>query len=152
MREMQRWIIISVVAMMLVLGGGGFGYWKYRQNRPYPVWVPMPINPEFSLQQRTDTAKELRQKLGKKEILIQVSKDLGLPNKLGVASDEAAADELAKRLFVDAGQMESPKGVVYTLNIGFTGVKKDKTLTEEMSMRLMEDVWKILGIKPPPKK
>ncbi len=145
---MQRWIILGVVAMMLVVGGGGFAYWKHRQNRPYPVWVPMPLNPELSLQQRTDLAKELRQKLASKEILIQMSKDLGLPKKFEMASDEAAADELAKRLFVDAGQTESAQGVVYTLNIGFTGVKKDRPLTEEMSMRILEDVRKILGIRP----
>ncbi|NJR41697.1 MAG: hypothetical protein HC767_02545, partial [Akkermansiaceae bacterium] len=91
---MQRWIILGVVAMMLVLGGGAFGYWTLRQNRPHPVYVPMPMNEKLSIQQRTDTMKEVRAKLGSKEILSKVSKDLDLVNKLNVFSEDAAVIEL----------------------------------------------------------
>ena len=150
MQEMQRWIILGGVALLLAFGSG-FGFWTIRQNRPYPVWVPLPLNPEFSVQQRVEISKELRKKLAEPEILIQISKDLKLPERLGVASDEAAANEIAKRLFVDIGEVGTPKGPIPALNIGFTGIKKDKRLSEDMSLQLMKEVMKIVGVKQPAK-
>ncbi|NJM36587.1 MAG: hypothetical protein HC845_01220 [Akkermansiaceae bacterium] len=149
---MQRWIILGVVAMMLVLGGGAFGYWTLRQNRPHPVYVPMPMNEKLSIQQRTDTMKEVRAKLGSKEILSKVSKDLDLVNKLNVFSEDAAVIELENRLMVELGSTANQSGgSAPTLNVGVTGVRKDKEISEKIAMRLMEEVMKISGIEPPKK-
>jgi flagellar basal body-associated protein FliL len=149
---MQRWIILGVVAVMLMLGGGAFGYWTLKQNRPYPVYVPIPINDKLSIQQRTDTMKDLRAKLGSKEILSKVSKDLGLASAFHVASEDAAVAELEKRLMVELGTIATQSGgTTPSLNIGVTGVKKDKDLSEKITMRLMDDVWKIIGVEPPKK-
>lgn len=148
---MQRWIVFGVVVMILVLGGGGFAYKSYKENRPNPIWVPMPINPELPGDKRIEIAKELKELLKKPELLIQISKDLGLPKALQLPTDELAADEVARRLFVNVGETDSANGVkVPTINIGVTGMRKERVISEKIVMRLMEDVKKIIGIKPPP--
>lgn len=135
--------------MVLMLGGGGFAYHEYRQNRPHPIWVPVPINPALPVEKRDEIAKDLKAKLSKIEILLKVSHDLGLPKKWNLASDEAAAQVIADRLFVRVGEADGPMGKVPAINIGVSGKEKDKVMTEKLALRLMEDVWKIAGIKPP---
>jgi hypothetical protein len=150
---MQRWIVIGVVVMTIMLGGGGFAYKNYKQNRPHPVWVPVPINPELSGEKRTEIARQLKTQLAKPEILIQVSKDLTLPKALGLANDEQAANDIAQRLFVNVGEADSLTGTkIPSINIGVSGKAKDQELSGKIAMRLMQDVWRILGIKPPEKR
>lgn len=138
--------------MLLVLGGGGFAYRTYKQNRPQPMWVPLPIDPNLPVEKRAEIASELKKSLMKPDLLIQVSKDLGLPKVLGVTTDEAAANEIAKRMFVDVGEIDSNGIKAPSINIGIKGKRKDQEVSGKIAMRLMEDVWKILGIKPPPQK
>ena len=150
---MQRWIVTAVaVAMFLLVGGGGLAYWNYKQNLPHPVWVALPLNPELSDEKRDEAAKELKAKLGTAETLTRISKDLNLTKKWQLASDEEAAGELRRRLFVDIGEADSPLGKIPSLNIGVHGPRKDKGLSEEIATHLMKDVRKILGIKSPPPK
>lgn len=149
---MQRWILTGVVAVILVLGGGAFGYWTIKQNRPAPIWVPLSMKADFPYDKRKEIAKELKTKLEKKEILLKVSKDLGLAAAWKLPSDEAAADELGKRLFVDLGDMDTPDGKVPSMNIGVRGKLKEKELSGKIAVRLMKDVWTILGLEAPPAK
>ncbi|RYD23670.1 MAG: hypothetical protein EOP88_03335 [Verrucomicrobiaceae bacterium] len=149
---MQRWIVVGGLVLMLLFGGAIYAYSNYKQGRPHPVWVPLPINPEVPEEKRLEIATNLKTKLSSDEVLIQVSKDLGLPAKMELSSDAEAADKIRNRLFVDVGEMESPRGRVPSINIGVKGKAREHKLSGEISMRLMEDVWKILGIKPPPKK
>lgn len=137
--------------LILMFGGGIYAFSNYKQGRPHPVWVPMPINPEVPEEKREEIATSLKAKLSSDEVLIQVSKDLGLPAKMKVSSDAAAAEEVRKILFVKEGEMESPRGRIPSINIGVKGKARDHKLSGEISMRLMEDVWKILGIEPPKK-
>jgi hypothetical protein len=138
---------------MLVLGGGGFAYKTYQRNRPQPIWVPLPINPELPDEKRKEVAAELKKSLMKPEVLLQVSKDLGLPKSFGLPSDEAAANEVAQRMFVEVGEADAPTGgKVPSINIGIKGKRKDAGVSGKIAMRLMQDVWKILGIKPPPER
>lgn len=136
--------------MMLVVGGGGFAYWTHRQNRPTPVWVPILVNRELDPAKHEEISKELKSKLTNPEFLLKVSQDLHLPTKWHLPSDQAAATEIAKRLFVRVGEADTPVGKVPSINVGLDGPKKDFALSGEITMRLMQDVWKILGIKPPP--
>lgn len=150
---MQRWIVLGVVAMMLMLGGGVFAYSTYKQNRPHPMWVPLPLNPALPGEKRQEIVKELTAKLKDEALLIQVSKDLELPRKWKLGSDEQAASELGKRLFVRLGDVATPMGGTGpSLNVGVTGKNKDAGISGEIAMRLMKDVWRILDIKPPPPK
>lgn len=141
---------MGVLAMMLFSGAGVFGYWTYRQNQPAPMWVEMPINPERTDEEREQTAKELLIRLREKQLLTKVCKDLGLAGKWEKISDAAAADELSNRLFVKIGDTAAPMGRVPAVHIGVIGKKKERVLSGQIAMRLMDDVWKILGIKPPP--
>lgn len=149
---MQRLIILGALAILLISGGAVFAYSTYKQSRPYPVWVPIPINPQLPVEKQNELAKELESKLSTPEVLTQVSKDLGLTTAWKMASDAQCAAELKKRVFVRIGTKESPTGLTPTIEIGLKGTRKEHLLSEKISMRLMTDVWKILGIKPPQRK
>jgi hypothetical protein len=146
---MQRWILIGVVVLGLVFSGGMFTYWQYRQNRAEPVWVPLPVNPELPLEQRDTMIKHLKTALSEKERLVNISRELSLPGKLQLKSDDAVAEELASRLFVKVGEFTTPKGTIPTVNIGVDGAHKEVKISLEIANRIMQDVWKILGITPP---
>lgn len=152
---MQRWIVAGVVAVLLIGGmgvGGLFAYRSYKQNLPAPIWVPMPINPELPADKRDEVIDKLKTELEQPERLAKVSKDVGLVAKWGLPTDEACAAELGKRMFVRAGDMDTPMGKVPAIHIGLTGKRKEREVSGEVAMRLMEDVWKILGIDPPKRK
>ncbi len=139
--------------MLLALGGGGFAFRTYKQNRPQPLWVPLPLNPELPVEKRKEVAAELKKSLMKPEVLLQVSKDLGLPKVFGLPTDEAAANEIAQRMFVEVGEADSPSGgKVPSINIGINGKRKESEVSGKIAMRLMQEVRKILGVKPPPQK
>lgn len=149
---MQRWIAVSVAAVMLLVGGGAFAYYTYKQNCPAPVWIPLQINPGVSAEKRDQIVKDLKAQLSKFEILIKVSKDVGLKRKWHLGSDEEGAAELGKRLFVKVGEADFPMGKAPSLNIGVTGKYKEREVSGEITARLMDDAWKFLGINPPPLK
>lgn len=137
--------------MALVFGGGLMAYRTYKQNRPAPVWVPLPINPELPVAKVDEIVGKLKTDLSDEELLRKVSQDVGLTQKWELASDEEGAREIARRLFVKSGEADSPMGKVPAIHIGVTGKRKEREVSGEVAMRLMDDVWKILGIKPPPK-
>ena len=70
---MQRWIAIGLVVVLLAAGGAGYGLHLYKQSRPHPVWVPMPINRELTEEKGREIAKDLKLKLGDKARLTLVS-------------------------------------------------------------------------------
>lgn len=142
-----------MLAVMLLMGGA-LAYYKmvYLPGRPHPVWVPLPINPELEREKRDAIIKNLKEKLSDREILVKVSKDLGLRQKLQLDSDDQCASELAARLFVKPGDADTPMGKVPAIHIGVKGTEKESAVSGQIAMRLMDDVWKILGIKPPQKK
>ena len=137
--------------MMLFSGGGWFAYRIYKQNRPHPVWVPLQINPELPVAKRDEAINELKTKLAKQELLIRVSRDVGLVSKWHLASDAEGARIIGERLFVKAGDADTPMGKVPAIHIGVKGKFKERGVSGEIAMRLMDDVWKILGIDPPAK-
>lgn len=146
---MQRWIAVGVVAVLLLVGGGWFARRAYQQNRPQAMWVPLPINPELPLAKRDAIIQELKTKLSEQALLVKVSQDLGLTHKWQVASDAEGARKIRDSLFVRAGEMDTPMGRVPSINIGVTGKYKEHALAGEIAMRLMADVWQILGIPAP---
>jgi hypothetical protein len=149
---MQRWIVAGVVAMLLMGAGGFFALKTYKQNRPAPVWVPLPINPELPVAKRDEIIANLKTKLSQTDRLARVSKDVGLAGKWNLSSDEDGAAEIASRLFVREGEADSPNGKVPAIHIGVKGKRKEREVSGEIAMRLMDDVWEILGIDPPPKR
>ena len=150
---MQRWIVGGLIGMLL-LGGGLVGYYKmvYQPSRPAPVWVPLPIRADLEIAKQDELVSNLKTKLSDKEILLNVSKDVGLMKKWNLASDEEGAREIGSRLFVRTGEADTPMGKVPAIHIGVTGTRKEREVSGEIAMRMMRDVWKILGIEPPPQK
>lgn len=146
---MQRWILIGVAALLLVLATGVFGYWQYRQNRAEPVWVPIPLNTELPLEQRDAMVKKLKTDLKEKDRLVMVSRELKLPGKLSLPSDEVVAAELVERLFVKVGEFKTATATIPTLDIGVDGAHKDSKTSAQIAERMVQEVWKILGVKPP---
>jgi hypothetical protein len=149
---MQRWIVAGVVAMLLMGAGGFFALKAYKQSRPAPVWVPLPINPELPVAKRDEIIVKLKTELSNSDRLIRVSKDVGLVGKWNLSSDEDGAAEVASRLFVREGEADTPQGKVPAIHIGVKGKRKDREVSGQIAMRLMDDVWEILGIDPPPKR
>jgi hypothetical protein len=135
--------------MMLAMCGAYFAYRSLKQSRPHPVWVPMPINPDLTGERRDELAKNLKQKLTAASIMTEVCNDLNLATQWGLPSTEAAANELSQRIFVTPGEAHGSVGMVPSINVGVTGKEKEKVLSNQIAMRLMEDVWKIVGIDPP---
>lgn len=146
---MQRRIVAGVIALLLVLGGLGFGLWTYKQNRPYPVWIAMPVNPELPTENREKLVKELKNRLEEGASLARVSKDLALANTWALKSDDEAVAELKKRLIVNSSEGNLGKGKPPTINVGIRGKNKEKELSGKIASRLMEEAFKILGIEKP---
>lgn len=151
---MQRWIVIAVVGVLLCGLGGGFALWTYRENRPQNVWVPLVLNEELPAEERGKLAARIKEGLLQGDILSEVVKDTGLAGKLKLPSDEAAEAEVRKRLMVEVGEADVPTedGITRRLpsiNIGIRAQRKSYTPMGEVAVRMMKDVWKMLGIKEP---
>lgn len=145
---MQRWIV-AVTALMVLMGGGLIaGYkWVYKPNRPNPIWVPLAIREDVGMTERQKIVKELTGRLSEPKVLEGVSKDLGLAAKWQMASNEEAAKEVGRRLFVRTGETLNPQGApVPAILVGVNGKVKDIEQSKEIAMRLMKDVFEILGI------
>lgn len=143
---------MGVVAMILLIGGGGFGYWTYKQNLPAPLWVPLQVNSDRTDDELAKVARDLKAELDRPAILIGISKDLDLTHKWNMPTNEAAAGEISKRLFVKVGEADTPRGRVPSINVGLEGKRKEMKVTGEIAMRLMKETFKVLGIEPPPSK
>jgi len=137
--------------MMLFLGGGYFAYRTIKQNRPHPIWVPVPINSQLPIAKRDEIINAILKKLRNPDTLQKVSKDLNLTHRMNLPTDREVAEDLDKQLFVRAGDMDTPMGKVPSIHIGLKGKVKNIALTGEIAMRLMDDVWPVLGIAPPKK-
>ncbi|WAC20311.1 hypothetical protein OVA24_02820 [Luteolibacter sp. SL250] len=151
---MQRWIVIAVVGALLFGLGGGFALWNYRENRPKKVWVPLVLNEELPEEKRGELAEKIKAGLLEGSILREVVKDTGLAKKLKLPSDEAAEAEVRKRLMVEVGEADVPTetGIIRkmpSINIGIHAQRKTYGPMGEVAMRIMKDVWKMLGIKEP---
>ncbi len=152
---MQRWIVIGavIVGLMIAMAGGGYYALKtYKQNRPAPVWVPLPINPELSSEKTREIVDDLKSRLSEPELLQRVSKDLALTQEWAMATDEVCAAEIGRRLFVRSGEADTPMGKVPAIHVGVHGKRKERELSGKIAMRLMDDVWPMLGIDPPAKR
>lgn len=151
---MQRWILGAVGAVLLgVVGlcGAYLAYKNHKQNQPQPMWVPLPVRQDLPVAEQDKAARELKEKLCVESILLKVSQDMGLAGKWQLPSDKEAAAELGRRVFVRTGDAATPMGNVPAIHIGVNGKVKESQLSGQIAMRLMEDVWKILGIDPPRK-
>lgn len=137
---MQRWIALGVLAFVLVCGGGFYGYKAYKASRPGPIWVPLTINAELDKPQRDEACAKLKDYLTEEQRLLSIVRDLQLSRVWALPSDDAAAAELKKRVFVRTGSVTTPMGDASCINVGLNGTQKEKPMTEKIVMRMMDDV------------
>jgi hypothetical protein len=143
---MQRWIALGVVAFLLLLGGSYFGLKAYKQSRPYPIWVPLPINAELDKEKRDEACANLRNYVLEEQRMLAIARDLQLAGAWSQPSDEAAAAELKKRIFVRIGSANTPMGDVPAIHVGLSGTRKEIPMTEKIVARIMEDVKIAIGM------
>ena len=145
---MQRWIVLAALVLCLLGGGSVYGYWRYKQNLPEKRWVPLPFNPEASEAQRLESVKMMRDRLLTDEILTGVVRDCDVQGKWKLPSEEAAVEELRKRVFIDVGETAFKGIPAATLNIGFKDKAGERDELDLLAERLMQDVKRFIA--PPP--
>ena len=145
---MQRWIVVaSAIVFCLLLGGGAFGYWSYKQSRPDYSYIPLPFNPDSTEEQREQTVKEMKEKLVTDTILAGVVRDCNIEQKWKLSSEEAAVAEIKRRMIFEAGET-NVKGVpMATLNIGFRGKVSEHSDLQALANRMMADVQRLVAPK-----
>ena len=149
---MQRWLLIGGAIFLLLFGVGlPTACHLYKQSRPHPVWVPIPVNPEAPFGFLDETVRTLTSKLSDRDNLIRIGRRLDLKSKWEMTSDEEVADEIGNRLYVKRGEMDTPMGSVPAIHVGFRGTNRDREISYAMIEALLPDVWKALGIEPPKK-
>lgn len=138
----------SIVGLVLLVGGGLYGYRDFLRSKPAPIWVPIPLRADISMAEQGKTAGEIEARLRTDEILRQIAIDVDFQKKLKLPSQDAAVKELDRRLFVKPGTTDTRDGNVLSINIGVTGNGHEKEVLSKTATRLIKDVWKILGIDP----
>jgi hypothetical protein len=149
---MQRWIVvtaITVVVLGLAAAGGAYAYWNKRQEMQTRVYVPLPLNPELPEERRDQAAADIRRRIEEPPTLVNVVKVTGLASALGLPNDEAAADFLRERLFVEVGEAESGMGLVPALEIGFHCKVREYDDVGVATTQLMQEVWKMVNPAQP---
>ncbi|WP_193210616.1 hypothetical protein [Luteolibacter marinus] len=147
---MQRWIALASLVLVLLGGGVVFGYWKHKQGLPDKRYVPLAFNPDSTEEQRQASVKDLRDKLLTDVILTGIVRDCNVESKWELPSEQAAVEELKKRVIIEAGETRIKGVPTPTLNIGFSGIAAEHNDLNALAERLMEDVQRLVA--PPEKK
>ncbi|MDB6077638.1 MAG: hypothetical protein JWO82_1385 [Akkermansiaceae bacterium] len=138
---MQRWIVIGGVVLFLLLGGGAFGFYQYRQNKVDQSYLPIPFNPEATEAQKQDSIKNVREHLLTDKILDVVAKDCGAKDFWKLASDADALAEVKKRAFVESATDTNQAGLKYpSMRIGFRGKRKEFSMLSKLAERWGKDL------------
>jgi hypothetical protein len=142
---MQRWIVLGALVLTLLGGGAVFGIWKYKQGQPDRQFVPLAFNPESSQEQRERSVAQLRQALLTDAILTGIVRDTGIEAKWKLPSEQAAVEELRKRVILEAGETRLKGIPTATLNIGFKGIAAETHELKMLAERLMADVQRLVA-------
>ncbi len=148
---MQRWMlwaVLAVVGLGLLIGGGLYGYREYLRGKPAPIWVPLALRADLSMEDQKKLAEQIDAKLRTDEILRQIVIDADLQRGFNQPTQDAAVKELGKRMFVKVGTADTPNGTVPSINIGLNGKGREKEVIGAAATRMIKDVWKMIGIDP----
>jgi len=148
---MQRWMlwaVLAVVGLGLLAGGGLYCYREYLRGKPAPIWVPLALRADLSMEDQNKLAVEIEKKLRTDEILRQIVIDADLQKGFNLPTQDAAVKELEKRMFVRVGTADTPNGTVPSINIGLNGKGREKEVIGAAATRMIKDVWKMIGIDP----
>jgi len=147
---MQRWIVLGALVLSLLGGGLMFGYWKHHQSRPDRQWVPIPFNPESTEAQRDKSVEELRKALLTETVLTGIVRDCGIESKWKLASEQAAVEEIKRRIIIEKGETVIKGIPTATLNIGFKGNVGEQPQLRMLAERVIADVQRLIAPSAPP--
>jgi hypothetical protein len=147
---MQRWIVLGALVLSLLGGGLMFGYWKHHQNKPDRQWVPIPFNPESTQAQRDKSVEELRKALLTETVLTGIVRDCSIESKWKLESEQAAVEEIKRRVIIEEGETVLKGIPTATLNIGFKGTVGEQPELKMLAQRMIEDVQRLVQSTPPP--
>lgn len=151
MMRMQRWMlwaVLGVVGLVVLFFVARYAKHEYHLRQPAKIWVPVALRADLSMEDQRKLAKQIDEKLRTDEILRAVVVDVGLQKKFKQPSEDAAVKELERRLFVEVGSADTPMGSVPSINIGVSGIGRETEILGETSMRIIRDVWRMIGIDP----
>jgi len=151
MMRMQRWMlwtVMGVVGLTVMFFVARYAKREYHLRQPSKIWVPIALRADISMEDQKNLAKQIEDKLRTEEILRAVVADIGLQEKFKQPGEDAAVKELSRRLFVEVGSADTPNGSVPSINIGVAGIGHESELLGEVSMRIIRDVWLMIGIDP----
>jgi hypothetical protein len=147
---MQRWIVLGALVLSLIGGGLMFLYWKHHQSRPDRQWVPLAFNPESTQQQREQSMEELRKALFNDTVLTGIVRDCGIESAWKFESEQAAVEEIKRRVFIETGETVIKGIPTATLNIGFKGTVGEQPELKLLAGRLIKDVDRLINPTAPP--
>ena len=139
---------IGIVGLILLLGGGLYGYREYQNNKPGPIWVPLALKTSISMEEQNALAEQIDESLRNEKLLRQIVIDADLQDGFKQPTKEAAIEELKRRLFVKIGTADTPMGSVPSVNVGVSGTRREKKVLERAATRMIKDVWRMIGIDP----
>jgi hypothetical protein len=142
------WTALGAVGLVVLFFGARYAKSEYHLRQPAKIWVPVTLRADLSMADQKKLAKQIEEKLHTDEILRAVVVDVGLQEKFKQPSEDAAVKELKSRLFVEVGSADTPMGPVPSINIGVSGIGREGDVLGKVSMRIIRDVWRMIGIDP----
>lgn len=142
------WAALGAVGLVVMFFGAKYAKREYHLRQPSKIWVPLALRADLSMEDQKKLAEQINTKLRTDEILRAVVMDLDLREKFKQPSEDAAVKDLNRRLFVEVGSADTPNGSVPSINIGVAGIGHESKLLGEASMRIIRDVWRMIGIDP----
>ena len=139
---------MGILGLMLLAGGGLYAYRENLRSKPSPMWVPITLRPDISMEDQKRLAVEIEENLGKDDTLRQVVIDMDLQVQYGLPDQDAAVKELERRLFVKISTEATPEGNVPSINVGVRGTGREKKISGDAATRIARHVWRMLGIDP----
>jgi len=140
---------LGIFGLMLLAVGGYLGLREYRLGKPAPIWVPVPLRVGIPMEDQEALAKKIEDKLRDDALLRQVVIDANLQQGFEQPTEDAALEELKRRLFVKVGTAQTPQGIsVPSINVGVDGTRREKKVLEDAAIRMIKDVWRMIGIDP----
>jgi hypothetical protein len=146
---MQRWIIyatVSIVVCLLLVGGGVYGYRELLRPNPSPTYIPLSLRADISPEDQAFLADQIREQLKNEILLRQIVIDADLQAGFKVANEDLAVQDLKRRVFVKVSHIDLPNGRVPAIDIGVNGHEKEKDALDKAATRMIQDVWKMVGI------
>jgi hypothetical protein len=146
---MQRSILLGMVSAIFLLVIAAGGYWWMKQNRDDQQWVPMPLNPSSSLEDRAKLQQQIQAHLGREVFLKKIVADLSLSKRWNLTGEQQALERLKSSMFVRLGEVRNPmtQEVMATIDIGVKGKRKENPLLGEIATSMAKETREYLGIE-----